>query len=210
MMNVISNSKRLWLCAGMLLFLLAACAPVVNLETAEPTQVEIATVTPAEEAATDVPTPAAFELTSTAFEAEGVIPDRYSCKGEDVSPELNWGDPPAGTQSLAIIFEDPDASARGWVHWVIYAIPAEIRHIAEAVEDGPVTYQGMVHGTSNFGTMDYRGPCPPQGATHRYVFTLYALDVMLDLEPGANEIELLAAMDGHILAQTVLAANYTR
>jgi Raf kinase inhibitor-like YbhB/YbcL family protein len=209
-MNVISNKKRLRLCAGILLFLLAACVPAVNLETAEPTQVDIATFTPAEEAATDVPTPAPFELTSTAFGAEGVIPDRYSCKGEDVSPELSWGDPPDGTQSLAIIFEDPDASARGWVHWVIYGIPAGVHHIAEAVEDGPVTDSGMVHGSSNFGTMDYRGPCPPQDSTHRYVFTLYALDTELDLEPGANEPELLAAMDGHILTQTVLAANFTR
>jgi Raf kinase inhibitor-like YbhB/YbcL family protein len=207
-MNVISNTKRLRLCAGMLVLLLTACSPS-STATVEPPQVQVATSTLAE-TATERATPAPFELIRTAFEAEGVIPDRYSCKGEDISPELSWGDPPDGTQSLAIIFEDPDASARGWVHWVIYSIPAETRHIAEAVEDGPVTYQGMVHGSSNFGTMDYRGPCPPQGSTHRYVFTLYALDVVLDLEPGANEIELLAAMDGHILAQTVLAANFTR
>jgi Raf kinase inhibitor-like YbhB/YbcL family protein len=207
-MNVISNTKRLWLCAGMLVLLCIACSPT-STPTVEPTQVQVATSTMAE-ADTESATPAPFDLTSTAFEAEGVIPDRHSCKGEDVSPELSWGDPPDGTQSLAIIFEDPDASARGWVHWVIYGIPTETQHIAEAVEDGPVTYQGMLHGSSNFGTMDYRGPCPPQDSTHRYVFTLYALDVVLDLEPGANEIELLAAMDGHILAQTVLAANFTR
>lgn len=209
-MNVIPSSIRLWLYAGLVILLISACSPVSAQPTAEPTQVEIATVTMAEAVATGAATPAPFELTSTAFEAEGVIPDRYSCKGEDVSPELNWGDPPAGTQSLAIIFEDPGASARGWVHWVIYGIPAETRHIDEAVEDGPVTNEGMVHGSSNFGTMDYRGPCPPQGTTHHYVFTLYALDLVMDLEPGANEIELLAAMAGHILAQTVLAANFTR
>jgi Raf kinase inhibitor-like YbhB/YbcL family protein len=208
-MNVISNTKRLWLCAGMLISQVVACAPAPT-PTTEPTQVQTATSPLAEVIATEVPTPAPFELTSNAFQAEGVIPDRYSCKGEDVSPELTWGDPPDGTQSLAIIFEDPDASARGWVHWVIYSIPAETRHIAEAVADGPITDGGMVHGSSNFGTMDYRGPCPPQGSTHRYVFTLYALDQMLDLEPGANEIELLAAMDGHILEQAVLAANFTR
>ncbi|MEX2161684.1 MAG: YbhB/YbcL family Raf kinase inhibitor-like protein [Anaerolineales bacterium] len=151
-----------------------------------------------------------FELSSPAFEGEGIIPDRYSCKGEDISPELRWGDPPAGTQSYAIVFDDPDAGGGGWVHWVAYNIPPDARAMPEAVPSTAVIRDSAVHGANSWGSLQYRGPCPSQGSTHRYLFKLYALDAMLDLEPGAGKRELLAAMEGHILAEVELAANFTR
>ncbi|MEX1071904.1 MAG: YbhB/YbcL family Raf kinase inhibitor-like protein [Anaerolineales bacterium] len=202
--------KRLWLCAGMLLLLLTACTPSQATATIEPTQAEIATVTMAEHAATTGQTIAPFELSGIAFEAEAVIPDRYSCKGEDISPELYWGDPPAGTQSFALLFNDPEARSSGWMHWVVYNIPAEARGLSEAIQPGAIIEGTMVHGSSDWGTLEYGGPCPPQGVTHRYVFTLYALDTLLDLDPGSSKTELIAAMDEHILAQIELAANFTR
>jgi Raf kinase inhibitor-like YbhB/YbcL family protein len=209
-MNVIPDTKRLWLCAGMFVLVITGCSPATITATTEPTQVQVATVTIAQPTATDGETTAPFELASIAIFADTVIPDRHSCKGEDISPELYWGDPPAGTQSFALTFNDPEARTSGWMHWVVFNIPAAVRGLTEAIEPGAIIEGTMVHGANDWGTLEYGGPCPPEGVTHRYVFTLYALDTLLDLEPGANKIELAAAIDGHILAQIELAASFTR
>ena len=122
----------------------------------------------------------AFTLTSTGFEEGDTIPAKFSCDGIDVNPQLAWANPPEGTQSFAIIVDDPDALAGFgliWVHWNAYNIPADVREIAEAasshVADMPL---GSVEGTSDFGSAKYRGPCPPSGS-HLYHFAVYALSV---------------------------------
>jgi Raf kinase inhibitor-like YbhB/YbcL family protein len=148
-----------------------------------------------------------FELTSPAFENEGVIPDRFSCKGEDISPELVWGDPPEGTQSFALVFDDPGAP---WVHWVVYNLAPVLRGLPEAIPDGETVLDTARHGVNSWGTQDFRGPCPPAGSTHRYVFILYALDSTLNFDTVPDKRQLGAAMEGHILAQVELAANFTR
>ncbi|MEX1247649.1 MAG: YbhB/YbcL family Raf kinase inhibitor-like protein [Anaerolineales bacterium] len=125
-------------------------------------------------------------------------------------PELRWGDPPEARKSFAIVFDDPDAGGGGWVHRVAYNIPSEARTMPEAVPAGAVIHDTAMHGANSWGTLDYRGPCPPRGSTHRYVFRHYALDLMLNLEAGASKRDLLAAMDGHILAQIELVAFFTR
>ena len=151
----------------------------------------------------------AFELTSTAFAPGEPIPQKYTCDGEDISPPLQWSDPPQGTQSFALIADDPDAPIGTWVHWVLYNLPAEARALPEAVPPDAELPDGSRHGQNGWRKLGYGGPCPPSG-THRYFFKLYALDTVLDLAAGASKKQVLQAMEGHILAQTELMGVYTR
>jgi Raf kinase inhibitor-like YbhB/YbcL family protein len=156
-------------------------------------------------------------LKSAAFAPNAPIPARYTADGADVSPPLAWSDPPAATESFALIVDDPDAPGKTWVHWVIYGISAGTRELKERVptnagpfdsaQGGP--FAGMSQGINDFHKTGYGGPSPPSG-THRYVFTLYALDVALDLPPGAAKPQLLAAMKGHVLAEAKLVGTYRR
>jgi Raf kinase inhibitor-like YbhB/YbcL family protein len=153
-----------------------------------------------------------FELSSTAFASEETIPPAYACHGADVSPALEWTEPPAGTQSFALIMDDPDAvQVVGfvWDHWLLFNLPAETRKLpGEIPPDGELP-DGSRHGMNSFPRLGYDGPCPPGGRTHRYIFTLYALDTLLDLDVGVKKADLLAAMEGHILAEAIYAGNYT-
>lgn len=153
-------------------------------------------------------------LGSPAFRAGGLIPKKYTCDGEDVSPPLRWDAAPAGTGSWALIMEDPDAPAGTWVHWVVYDIPPA----AEGLEEGaPKTgtlaggaKQGGSGGVRSFPQRGYTGPCPPAGAPHRYFFKLYALDRRLGLGPGITKDDLLKAMEGRVLAEARLVGLYGR
>jgi Raf kinase inhibitor-like YbhB/YbcL family protein len=151
----------------------------------------------------------AFELTSSAFVREQAIPQKYSCDGEDVSPPLAWSEPPAGTQSFALICDDLDAPAGIWVHWILYNIPGEARALPEAVPAEIKLADGSMHGKNSWQRMSYGGPCPPSG-THRYVFRLYALDMLLDLPAGASKEQLTQAMKGHILGQAETMGTYAK
>jgi Raf kinase inhibitor-like YbhB/YbcL family protein len=147
---------------------------------------------------------------SDAFEAEGTIPQLYTCDGDDISPSLRWSEPPAGTQSLALIFDDVDAPVRTWVHWVIFNIAADARSLPEGVPADPSVAGLGVHGSNSWGRLGYGGPCPPKGGPHRYTFRLYALDTVLDLDAGASRAELDTAMEGHILSTGQLMGRYGR
>jgi len=148
-------------------------------------------------------------LTSTAFADGEAVPRRYTCDGADVSPELTWSGAPPGTQSFALICDDPDAPAGIWVHWVLYDIPVSVSALEEGIESIDHPSSGGTHGTNDFRRLGYGGPCPP-GGTHRYYFKLYALDTLLDLAPGATKRQLLQAMDGHVLAEGRLMGTYAR
>ena len=150
-----------------------------------------------------------FALTSTAFHEGEAIPSRYTCDGEDVSPPITWTSPPAGTKSLALISDDPDAPMGTWVHWVVYNIPPAIQQLPEAFPAQKERSDGTRQGVTDFGRIGYGGPCPPSG-THRYFFTLYALDTILSLPLGATKRALEAAMQGHILAEARLMGTYRR
>jgi hypothetical protein len=150
-----------------------------------------------------------FELTSSAFAPGEPIPRRYTCDGEDISPPLEWGDPPGGTQSFALMCDDVDAPAGTWVHWVLYDLPAGSRGLPEAIPPDAELADGGRHGENSWGWLGYGGPCPP-GGTHRYFFRLYALDTALGLGAGASKEQLLQAMEGHVLAQAELMGTYTR
>ena len=151
----------------------------------------------------------AIELTSTAFTEGEMIPQRFTCDGEDVSPPLAWSGVPEQAQSLALICDDPDAPVGTWDHWVLFNIPADAAGFPEAVPADPTLEYGAVNGKNSWGRLGYGGPCPP-GGTHRYFFYIYALDSRLSLESGATKEQLQQAMEGHILAQGQLMGRYKR
>jgi len=150
-----------------------------------------------------------MSLTSAAFAAGESIPPKYTCDGENVSPALQWDQPPAGTQSLALIMDDPDAPSGTFVHWAYYDLPPTSRGLPEGVPSGEKPSPGGTQGSNGAGKSGYTGPCPPSGS-HRYFFRLYALDTKLDAAPGLTKDKLLQAMEGHVLAQAQLMGVYSR
>ena len=151
----------------------------------------------------------ALSLSSTAFASGQSIPAAYSCMGKGISPPLAWSGAPTGTQSFALIVDDPDAPAGTFVHWVIYNVPGSSSDLPESVAATATLPDGTVQGSNSARRTGFIAPCPPSG-THRYFFKLYALDAVLDLASGANKEALLKAMQGHILAQGELMGTVTK
>jgi len=177
-------------------------------QTATPTASPRATIAPRTVPKEAPPMP--ISLTSDAFEHEEPIPARFTCDGNGVSPALSWDEPPAATQSFALIMDDPDAPIGVFTHWVIYDIPKDARELPEAVENVERPSTGGTQGRNDSGRIGYSGPCPPGGDPHHYRFELYALDGSLDLRPGASKQEVLDAMMGHSVTTTALAGTYQR
>ncbi|HTR46167.1 MAG TPA: YbhB/YbcL family Raf kinase inhibitor-like protein [Verrucomicrobiae bacterium] len=150
----------------------------------------------------------AFQFTTTAFRDGASIPKKFTCDGPDVSPAFAWSDPPAGTRSLALIADDPDAPGGMWVHWVLYDLPADIRKLPEDVRKDRELSNGAMQGRNDFGKIGYNGPCPPRGSEHRYFFKLYALNSKTGLNAGATKSDLEHAMKGRVLAQAQLVGKY--
>jgi hypothetical protein len=155
----------------------------------------------------------AFALRSPAFAQQGEIPVRFTCEGEDVSPPLEWSDPPEGTESFALIVDDPDApDPRApritWVHWVLYDLPASARSLPEAVAPAALP-AGTRQGKNDWKRTGYGGPCPPIGR-HRYFHKLYALDAALGDLGAATKAEVERAMQGHALGRAELVGTYER
>jgi Raf kinase inhibitor-like YbhB/YbcL family protein len=147
---------------------------------------------------------AEFSLTSAALAGEGSIPRRHTCDGEDRSPPLSWSAPPAGTGSLALVLDDPDAPGGRFVHWLAWGIPPDTGGLAEG-EAAPL------EGRNDFGTVGYRGPCPPRGhGPHRYRFRLHALAGEPRLASGAGVRELARAVTASLLAVAELVGTYER
>ena len=152
----------------------------------------------------------AFTLTSSDFQNGGDIPQKFTCKGADVSPELSWTNPPAGTRSFTLIADDPDAPAGTWTHWVLFDLPAQTSTLPEGVTKVDEVPDGGRQGRNDFRKIGYGGPCPPPGKPHRYFFKLYALDKALNLKPGASKQEVEQAMQGHVLGQAELVGRFRR
>ena len=154
-----------------------------------------------------------FTLSSPAFASGHDIPMDYTSDGGDVSPALTWAGVPAGTKSLALIVDDPDAPdpkapKMTWVHWVLYNLPADASGLPEAVdhEDLP---PGTLDGKNDWKRTGYGGPSPPIGR-HRYFFKLYALDQLLPDLSQPTKAGLEKAMEGHILAKTELVGLFQK
>ena len=152
-----------------------------------------------------------LRIRSEAFEPDGEIPERYTCDGADRSPPLSWSDLPAGTKSLVLIVDDPDAPdpaapTRTWVHWVLINLPPTISGLPEAASPLP---SGTLNGLNDWQRTGYGGPCPPIGR-HRYCFKLYALDDRLALRGRPTKADVEQAMRGLVLAEAVLIGTYQR
>ncbi len=143
-----------------------------------------------------------MKLSSPAFADNGSIPARFTCQGEDINPRLDIEGVPEGAKSLVLIMDDPDAPSGTWDHWVVFNMAPETKTMAE---NG--VPPGAVQGRNGWGNSEWGGPCPPSG-THRYVFKLYALDIILNLGRGSSRGDVERAMQGHVLAQTRLTGLY--
>jgi hypothetical protein len=155
----------------------------------------------------------ALAITSPAFADGAAIASRYTCEGNDTSPELSWSGEPAGTRSFALIVDDPDAPDPNaprmtWVHWVVYDLPADTHSLPENAAKGALP-SGAKQGLNDWKRADYGGPCPPIG-THRYFFKLYALDAPLSKLSKPTKAQLLEAMKGHVLAEAQLIGTYRK
>jgi len=152
-------------------------------------------------------------ITSPSFFHENIIPALYTCDGKNISPQLTWTGVPAGTKSLALIVDDPDAPDPAapkmtWVHWLLYNIPTSASGLAENLSPDHLP-TGTRQGINNWKLTGYGGPCPPIGQ-HRYFFKLYALDIVLPdlMQPVKDTLE--KAMQGHVIASAELIGTYQR
>jgi Raf kinase inhibitor-like YbhB/YbcL family protein len=154
-----------------------------------------------------------FVITSPAFPPDGPIPAAYTCEGKDISPPLQWRDAPAGTKSIVLIVDDPDAPDPKaprvtWVHWVLANLPPDSRGLPEGVSESQLPV-GAVQGTNDWKQAGYGGPCPPIGR-HRYFLKLYALDQSLQGLRHPTKAQVEAAMKGHVLAKAELIGTYQK
>jgi len=188
-----------------------------------------ATLKPSPPTATPQPAPSTpFEISTAAFAPDGPIPEKYTCFGDNISPQLEWSGAPAEAKSLLLLVYDPDAGAesgastsQGFAHWIVYNIPSASIGYPENVPAGDMA-DGAIQGRNDFGqfvsegdafpggalikVVGYDGPCP--GEEHHYRFAIYALDALLDLPPAATMTEVLAAMEGHVIAQAEMAGVF--
>jgi hypothetical protein len=151
-----------------------------------------------------------FSLTTSAFSPGSDIPARYTCSGEDLSPQLTWTNAPAGTEEFVLIADDPDAPSGTFTHWVLYNVGSQETGLPQGLPAGDRLSSGELQGRNDFGKTGYRGPCPPPGRPHRYFFKLYALDRKTNLKPGAFRSELEAAIKGHVLDQAEVMGKFKR
>jgi len=142
-----------------------------------------------------------MHITSSAFEHNERIPAKYTCNGQNINPPLRIEDIPPGTQSMAIIVDDPDAPGKTFLHWLIWDIEPT-NEIAENTAPG-------TQGRTDFGKPAYGGPCPPSG-THRYFFRVYALGTTVGLPEGSSRADLEQAMKGHVLAEAEIIGLYAQ
>lgn len=147
----------------------------------------------------------ALKLSSPAFQNNAVIPQKFTCEGADVNPELRIEGVPSGAKSLVLVMDDPDAPAKVWDHWTLINIPPTTTVIAE--NSVP---KGAVQLTNDFRRVEWGGPCPPPGKVHRYQFKLYALDTALSLGSSARKSDVEKAMKGHVIEEAVLVGTFKR
>jgi len=152
-------------------------------------------------------------LSSNAFAQHGEIPARFTCEGEDIAPHLDWQGIPAGTRSLVLIVDDPDAPdpkapQRTWVHWVLYNLPPEAAELPEGTTAADLP-PGTRVGLNDWNRSGYGGPCPPVGR-HRYFHKLFALDSVLAAMDRPTKADIEEAMAGHIIEQVELVGTYEK
>jgi len=149
-----------------------------------------------------------MNISSSSFREGELIPSRFTCDGENISPQLKWNAKKGGIKSFALIMNDPDAPSKDFVHWIVYDIPPEVTELPEGASS--VNSQLKYHqGRNDFGSLTYNGPCPPSG-THRYIIKIYALDALLNIKEGSGKNELRASISGHIIDEAELTGKYSK
>ena len=148
-----------------------------------------------------------MKLSSPAFENSASIPQKFTCDGANINPELRISEVPDGAKSLVLIIDDPDATGGvTWDHWVVWNIDPKTSMIAE--NSVPT---GVIQGTTSFGDQKYGGPCPPRGSKpHRYMFKLYALDTVLNIPADSKKADVESAMQSHVLAEITSTGLFGR
>jgi Raf kinase inhibitor-like YbhB/YbcL family protein len=149
---------------------------------------------------------ASLTVTSKSFPSGGAIPVDYTCDGADKSPQLTWSAPPAGTKSLTVLVDDPDAPGGDFTHWIVFNLRPDTLSVPEAADP---TELGGVVGTNGFNRVQYSGPCPPRMELHHYYFRVFALDATLGVTSGAAREAVDAAMSGHVLAEGALVGTFS-
>lgn len=151
-----------------------------------------------------------MQILSPAFHSGGNIPRRFTCEGDDISPQLLWTDAPKETKSFALVLHDPDSPRHnGFTHWVMYNIPPSVTALDENVPRQPAISGLGTQGKNDAGNIGYKGPCPNTGK-HRYIFWFFSLRTELNLQPGATYEELKSALEGKIIEQTQLMGTYMK
>jgi Raf kinase inhibitor-like YbhB/YbcL family protein len=148
-----------------------------------------------------------MKLTSSAFADGELIPARYTCGGENISPPLAWSGAPLETRAYVLVCEDPDAPDGTWDHWLLYNIPEEVTSLPAGQDAVNLLFGKASHGLNSWRRATYGGPCPPPGPVHRYFFRIYALYAPVDLPAGATKEELTEAMAGLILSYGTLVGT---
>lgn len=148
----------------------------------------------------------ALSLESSAFFNQDKLPVPFTCDGKDISPDLSWKDAPASTQSYVLIMSDPDAPGGTFYHWLIYNIPAATTALTQGIKQLPAE---AVVGKTSWGKQQYNGPCPPKGSTHRYVFSLYALNTTLSLPADSEAPAVIDALQNHVMGEADLKVTYS-
>lgn len=151
-----------------------------------------------------------MNLTSSAFQDGQPIPIQYTCDDKNISPPLAWANAPAHTASYVLIVDDPDTGHGVWTHWILFNLPGSTSNLSENAANSKAAPQEIRQGLNDFKHSAYNGPCPPTGKPHRYFFKLYALDISLNLPPGASKQAVETAMAKHVLAQGQLVGTYQR
>jgi Raf kinase inhibitor-like YbhB/YbcL family protein len=152
-----------------------------------------------------------MQITTDALDSRGFLDPRYTGDFDNSSPELRWDDAPEDTQSFALVVEDPDAPKGLFTHWVIYNIPAQIRHLPAGIPAQEALPNGIRQGINTYGKLGYSGPNPPHGSpAHRYYFKLYALREMPEIPSRATREQLFEAINPHILASSEIMGRYAR
>lgn len=151
---------------------------------------------------------AGIRISSSSFSDGGEMPQRLSCDGADISPQIHFPEPPSGARSYLLMMEDIDAPL-GFVHWIVYNLPADTGELTEGASPSKLP-AGSARGTNSFGNTDYGGPCSPGSGPHRYVFRVYALDLGPELAPGLTKQQLAVALRGHILGEGQTMGLYAR
>lgn len=151
---------------------------------------------------------AGFSISSPAIEPGHKIPDRFTCRGRDISPPLSWSGTPEGTKSLALVVDDPDAPTGTFTHWIAWNIPVSASGLMHGISRDALL-KNMAEGINDFHRPGYNGPCPPPGRIHHYRFTLYAIDTILDLPAQTNRVGLDDALIGHIIGAARFSAMFS-